>query len=963
MRSQFGDPAATAALRAHETRVRSKAEAHGGRLVKTLGDGTLLAFGSPAAAVDCAIAIQDEQSGCNASGAEPALSIRIGMTIGEVVEAGGDVHGQAVHAAARITSKAKGGEILVAEIVRQLAAPTPDREYVDRGRVILRGIPGRWRLFALSWTPAPILSGGPSKDSQAVALVGRGREMREVERLLERTAAGAGGVLVFVGVPGVGKTAVLDAAGDSARSLGFEVLRGSPAMGQPGRLVWVQLLRSAGIPDSVSNPLLSDPSPVDLDRAALELTSGVRRVIIVDDLDRGGDEAIEVLSVMAARLAAAPAAVIAATNHPLGLGREVRLGPMSEDELADVVGPTTPETRHALWVACGGLPGPARSLADELSELPEQADALVHVALQAPSRAWFLGVDVNLVRLLETAIARTRDDCARARLLARLARELLGDASAAKRRRELVDEALRLARRTGDEQCLSEVLDARLGALWDPAGAEDRLATGSEIVELARATGDGVRERHGMFWRFVALMELGRVAEAESTLALFGQQAAAAGDSEAAVMVKARYGMLAVLRGRYDEASRLAAESIEDGRRIRLPDADNAGGSVFGMVARDRGDRPVMYAGVELMRRIAREAPGHFHDATAAQILVWLGEVDEAAAELERVLPRLLVGSGPRWLGAMAGLAFVAAATGNPTAVAKITGALLPYRGRLVVSGGAVITMEPVSHYLGLLAIASGRADDAVTYLEEAIGLEEEIGALPYLAYSLDALAGALTARGGAGDEVAASDARYRARSIAERLGMTVCLAQLSPPVGEWRLSRDGEDWVLDAGNEHARLRDGRGLHYLRALLAAPGHDIPALELAAGSGGLAMSDVGVAVLDEAARRAYHGRLTELDAELDRADRAGDAARAERAEMERQALLAELGRASGLAGRARHVPQEDERARVNVTRTLRATLDRIAERAPMAAAHLQASIRTGRLCRYQPASGGPTRWSV
>jgi tetratricopeptide (TPR) repeat protein len=963
MRSQLGDVATTSVLRAHEGRVRSQAETHGGRLVKTLGDGTLLAFGSPAAAVNCAIAIQNEQIQLDASRKQPALSIRIGMTVGEVAQEGGDVHGQAVHAAARITSRAKGGEILVSEAVRQLAAPSPDLEYVDRGRVVLRGMPGRWRLFALKWTPPPIPSGRLWKGVQTVSLVGRGREMREIERLLERAAVGAGDVLVFVGVPGVGKTVVLEAAADMARARGFEVLRGSPASGQPGRLVWGQLLRDAGAPDSVSDILLGDPSPLDLDRAALELTASPRRVIVVDDLDRGGEEAIAPLSVMAARLAAASAALIAGSSRPLGTGREIRVGPLSEDELDAVVGPATPETRHALWVACGGLPGPARTLAGELSELPQHDDALVHVALHAPSRAWFLGVDVNLVRLLETAIARTQDDRARARLQARLARELLGDASAAKRRRELVDEALRMARRIGDERCLSEVLDARLGALWDPAGAEDRLATGSEIIELARATGDGIRERHGMFWRFVALMELGRVAEAESTLAVFGQEAAVAGDAEAAVMVKARYAMLAVLRGRFDEAVRLGAESIEEGRRIRLPDADNVGGSILGMVSRERGNRTDAYAAVELMLRIAREAPGHFHDATAAHILASLGELADAEAELERVLPRLLVGSGPRWLGAMANLAFVAAATGNIDAAAKLMEALVPYRGRLVVFAGGVITMEPVSHYLGLLANASGSADEAVTYLEEAISLEAEIGALPHMAYSLDALADALTNRGAVGDEVAASHARARARSIAERLGMTVFLAQRSPAVDEWRLSRDGDDWVLDAGHEHARLRDGRGLHYLRALLAAPGQDIPALDLAAGGGGLATSGGSTAVLDDAARREYRTRLSELDAELDRADRAGDPARAERAEMERQALVAELGRASGLGGRTRPLPQEDERARVNVTRTLRATLDRIAERAPIAAAHLQTSIRTGRTCRYQPGTGGPTRWSV
>jgi hypothetical protein len=117
------------------------------------------------------------------------------------------------------------------------------------------------------------------------------------------------------------------------------------------------------------------------------------------------------------------------------------------------------------------------------------------------------------------------------------------------------------------------------------------------------------------------------------------------------------------------------------------------------------------------------------------------------------------------------------------------------------------------------------------------------------------------------------------------------------------------------------------------------------------------------VLDDTARRAYRRRLVKLEAELDRADRVGDPGRAERAETERQAILDELRRTTGLGGRPRRTSPEAERARVNVTRTLRATLDQIAERAPRAGAHLQASIRTGRTCRYQPAAGGPSRWSI
>ncbi|MDR2985690.1 MAG: hypothetical protein LBV34_12705, partial [Nocardiopsaceae bacterium] len=112
-----------------------------------------------------------------------------------------------------------------------------------------------------------------------------------------------------------------------------------------------------------------------------------------------------------------------------------------------------------------------------------------------------------------------------------------------------------------------------------------------------------------------------------------------------------------------------------------------------------------------------------------------------------------------------------------------------------------------------------------------------------------------------------------------------------------------------------------------------------------------------------ARSAYARRLARLARELEAADRAGDADRGEQLEAERQALLAELRSATGLARRRRDMSPEAERARVNVTRTLRATLARISEMAPVAGAHLHASIRTGGACRYEPAAGGPPGWDV
>jgi tetratricopeptide (TPR) repeat protein len=805
-----------------------------------------------------------------------------------------------------------------------------------------------------------------------VPFAGRRRELQEVGRLLERAAGGAGGLLAITGAPGTGKTALAEAAAAEAATRGFEILRASPAERQPGRLVWAQLLRDLRAPEELVTPLsAADAGPLDLDAAARHLAPPARpwepgphrpqppRLIVVDDVDQGGPDAAAMLAVVAARCTASATAMIVTTTAPLGLRGELRLAGLSPADLAEAIHIADTETAHALWVASRGLPGVALPLAQELTGTE---DPVVHLALRAAPAAAFLDLDTRLIRLLEMAAERARDDATRSRILARLARELLGDASAGERRRTLADEALRLARRADDPGPLAAALDARLYALWDPAGAEDRLAAGSEIIALARAAGDDQRERQGQFWRFVALMELGRVTEAESALAAFARDAAAAGDAEAAVMVTARHAMLAALRGRLDEVTRLTQEVAEAARKAGMADAEAITGTLGGLVLAERGTVAEAEAAVAFLLGAAVRQPGHLFEATAARILAAIGRTAEAAAELDRLLPRALAASGPRWVGALADLALVAARTGQSDAATRLAQALAPYRGRLVVWGGANSTWGPVSYYLGLLADATGETGEAIRHFEEALELEEQIGALPYLAHSLDGLAAALTARAGPGDAERAAQARRRARELAGTLGLTHLLERLVPPPDEWTLTRDGDDWVLEAGGERARLRDGRGLHYLRALLAAPGRDIAALDLAAGGAGLAAAGTGP-VLDAAARDAYRRRLGALAAELDAADRAGDGAAAARLEAERQALADELSRAAGLAGRSRLASLEAERARVNVTRTLRAVIERIAPAAPSAAAHLRSSIRTGAACRYEPAPGGPSRWHV
>jgi hypothetical protein len=783
--------------------------------------------------------------------------------------------------------------------------------------------------------------------------------MAEVGRLLVGAADGRGGVLAVTGPPGSGRSELAAAAAREGASRGFEVLRAVAIPGQPGPLVWARLLADAGAPDDLASRVLADAGPLALDGVARVLGSGNRRLLVIDDIDHGGAAALQVLQMVAARAAVTSTAVVVTSVLPVGVGTELRLGGLSEDELAAVLPDLAPQARHAVWLASGGLPGVARTLAADLAASADQAHPLVRLALTAPSRADFLDVDTGLVRLLELALPQAPDDSTKARLLARLAHELLGDSSAGPRRRVLADQSLKLARDSGDPRVLAEVLDARLHALWDPAGAEDRLAAASEIIELARAAGDGTRERHGMFWRFVALMELARVAEAESALAAFHRAAAAAGDGQGVVMATARHAMLATFRGRFGEAAQLIEQVAAEGRRVGLADTDRLVWALNAEIAFYRGPAAAPFT-VDDLLRLARRLPGHLMEANVAAWLALTGRTEEAQAETDRILPAVLAGSGPRQLGAAALLSYVAAQAGDASVAAQLREALLPYRGRLAVFGGANTCMGPVSFFLGLLATRLGLLDEAVSCLGEAAVLTERAGALPGLALGLQAAAAALSLRQAPGDQQQASACQARARQIAERLGVPGLLGRLTPTAGQWSLRRDGEDWLLQAGPEQARLRDSRGLHYLRALLAAPGSEIPALDLVAGGPGLVATDTGP-LLDATARDAYRHRIRELDDELAAADRTGDSIAAEKAHRERQALISELRRTTGLAGRPRRATADAERARVNVTRTLRATIDHITTAAPITGAHLTSSIRTGTMCRYQPAPGGPDRW--
>src|SRR5215212_4976186 len=153
--TRAGDEAARKVLTETKRIVRERVEAVGGREIDAVGDAMMMTFASTRAAIAGATAVQEELAARERDRPEETLRVRIGLNVGEVLERDGTPFGAAVNAGARVMAKADGGEILVSEMVRQLAGTVPGIEYRDRGRHSFKGFDEPWRLYQIAWPGAP----------------------------------------------------------------------------------------------------------------------------------------------------------------------------------------------------------------------------------------------------------------------------------------------------------------------------------------------------------------------------------------------------------------------------------------------------------------------------------------------------------------------------------------------------------------------------------------------------------------------------------------------------------------------------------------------------------------------------------------------------------------------------------------------------------------------------------------
>jgi class 3 adenylate cyclase/pimeloyl-ACP methyl ester carboxylesterase len=129
-------------LEEHHQLVRRQLVAHRGTELDTAGDGFLATFDGPARAIGCARAVVESVRSLG-------LEIRAGVHTGEVERHGDTIAGMAVHIGARVGAMAGASEVLVSSTVRDLAVGS-DFSFADRGAHALKGVPGEWRVFAVT---------------------------------------------------------------------------------------------------------------------------------------------------------------------------------------------------------------------------------------------------------------------------------------------------------------------------------------------------------------------------------------------------------------------------------------------------------------------------------------------------------------------------------------------------------------------------------------------------------------------------------------------------------------------------------------------------------------------------------------------------------------------------------------------------------------------------------------------
>jgi adenylate cyclase len=151
LNERLGDKAWLRVLDGHDKIVHREVAKHDGHIIKSQGDGFMIAFALSAEAMRCAIGIQRTLADGDRRLHGTPIRVRIGIHSGVAVHRDGDLFGRNVALTARVASHAEGGQILVTDEASNAVENDAEFAFTDVGTVELKGLTGEHRIRALHW--------------------------------------------------------------------------------------------------------------------------------------------------------------------------------------------------------------------------------------------------------------------------------------------------------------------------------------------------------------------------------------------------------------------------------------------------------------------------------------------------------------------------------------------------------------------------------------------------------------------------------------------------------------------------------------------------------------------------------------------------------------------------------------------------------------------------------------------
>ncbi len=378
--------------------------------------------------------------------------------------------------------------------------------------------------------------------------------------------------------------------------------------------------------------------------------------------------------------------------------------------------------------------------AAELAEELGLSAQLARAALEYGGRLlWDVSRDDEyLVPLLEHALDAlgAGDSTLRAKLLARLAGGPLRDARFPRERRaSLSREALEMARRLGDPTTLAYALAGYISANHSPDHTARQVELATELVQVALEVGDLERAVEAYDHRGEALHELGEMSRAKTDADAMARLAGELRQPSQKFFAAVFQAQLALVEGRLIEADRLIHEALELGRLAQPWDAVTSHGMQLYILRRFQGRLDELEPFFESERDAVQHRTYPVFDCILARFYDELGREADARIAFERLAKDdfAALPFDEEWLVGMSLLAETARSLGDVRRARLLYGKLLPYADRVAV-GYPEIGVGSVARYLGILAATLSEWEDAERHFQQAVEMNERIGARPWLA-------------------------------------------------------------------------------------------------------------------------------------------------------------------------------------------------------------------------------------